>query len=131
MHGVTQIFVILSIIGFFWYIIHILRKELIEYQYALMWLGAGLGMLFFAIFPEALWFISEHLGIGVPLNLVYFSVILLGLILTFQIIISISKMRRKIYELIQEVSMLKKALREQVGTQPVESTRTDPPQLDA
>lgn len=131
MHGVTQIFVILSIIGFFWYIIHILRKELIEYQYALMWLGAGLGMLFFAIFPEALWFISEHLGIGVPLNLVYFSVILLGLILTFQIIISISKMRRKIYELIQEVSMLKKALREQVGTQPVESTRTEPPQLDA
>lgn len=131
MHGVTQIFVILSIIGFFWYIIHILRKELIEYQYALMWLGAGLGMLFFAIFPEALWFISEHLGIGVPLNLVYFSVILLGLILTFQIIISISKMRRKIYELIQEVSMLKKALREQVGTQPVESTLAEPPRLDA
>ena len=113
MHGVTQIFVILSIIGFFWYIIHILRKELIEYQYALMWLGAGLGMLFFAIFPEALWFISEHLGIGVPLNLVYFSVILLGLILTFQIIISVSKMRRKIYELIQEVSMLKKKLDDQ------------------
>lgn len=131
MHGVTQIFVILSIIGFFWYIIHILRKELIEYQYALMWLGAGLGMLFFAIFPEALWFISEHLGIGVPLNLVYFSVILLGLILTFQIIISISKMRRKIYELIQEVSMLKKALREQVDTQPVESTLAEPPRLDA
>lgn len=112
MQGITQIFVIISIIGFFAYIIHILRKELIEYQYALMWLGAGLGMLIFAVFPEALWYISEHLGIGVPLNLVYFSVIILGLILTFQIIISISKMRRKMVELIQEVSMLKKRLAE-------------------
>ena len=129
MHGVTQIFVILSIIGFFWYIIHILRKELIEYQYALMWLGAGLGMLFFAIYPEALWFISEQLGIGVPLNLVYFSVILLGLILTFQIIISISKMRRKIYELIQEVSMLKKALHEQEAAGQDESARAEPRQI--
>lgn len=128
MHGVTQIFVILSIMGFFWYIIYILRKELIEYQYALMWLGAGFGMLFFAIFPEALWFISEHLGIGVPLNLVYFSVILLGLILTFQIIISISKMRRKIYELIQEVSMLKKALHEQAAAGQAESAPAEPRQ---
>ena len=126
---VTRVFAIATIIIFNLYIIHILRKELIEYKYALMWIGAGLAMLFFAAYPEAIWTISDFLNIGVPLNLVYFSVIMLGLILTFQIIISISKMRRSIYELIQEVSILKKRvyeLQEEMETDDTDSKTCDP-----
>ena len=109
---VTQIFVIISVLLFNLYIIHILRKELIEYQYALMWLVSGILMLVFAIFPSLLATLSRWLGIGVPLNLVYFAVILMGFGFTFQIIINISKMRKSNYELVQEVSILKKQVYE-------------------
>ncbi len=105
---VTQIFVIISVLLFNLYIIHILRKELIEYQYALMWLVSGFLMLVFAIFPGLLATLSKLLGIGIPLNLVYFAVILMGFVFTFQIIINISKMRKSNYELVQELSILKK-----------------------
>ena len=108
MNLVAQLFVVLTIIAFNAYVIHILRKEMIEYQYALTWLGAGMAMLVIAAFPQILWAISAFLGIAIPLNLLYFLAILLGFFLTFQIMINISRMRRHIYELIQEVSILKK-----------------------
>ncbi|NCA98753.1 MAG: DUF2304 domain-containing protein [Clostridia bacterium] len=107
MQTVTQIFSILIILLFNWYILHILRKELIEYQYALLLLGAGLGMLLFAAFPQLLFHISSWLGFGVPLNFIYFAAVLLILALIFQVIVMISRMRRSIVELIQEVSILK------------------------
>ena len=107
MQTVTQIFSILIILLFNWYILHILRKELIEYQYALLLLGAGLGMLLFAAFPQLLFHISSWLGFGVPLNFIYFAAVLLILALVFQVIVMISRMRRSIVELIQEVSILK------------------------
>lgn len=110
MQTVTQIFSILIILLFNGYIIHILRKELIEYQYALLLLGAGLGMLIFAAFPQTLFHISSWLGFGIPLNFVYFAAVLLILALIFQAIVMISRMRRSIVELIQEVSILKKRI---------------------
>jgi len=118
MQTITQIFAILTIILFNVYIIHILRKELIEYQYALMLLGAGLAMLVFAAFPQALGAISYFLGIGVPLNLIYFGAILFVLALIFQTIVALSRMRRSIYELIQEVSILKLQIQKMKETDP-------------
>lgn len=112
MHIITQAFTIIIILLFNAYVIHILRKELLEYQYALMLLGAGLGMLFFAVFPGSLNTLSHLLGIGIPLNLIYFGAILFCLLLIFQLIVAVSRMRRSIYELVQEVSILKKRLKE-------------------
>jgi hypothetical protein len=112
MHIITQAFTVIIILLFNAYVIHVLRKELLEYQYALMLLGAGLGMLFFAIFPSSLTALSHLLGIGIPLNLIYFAAILFCLLLIFQLIVAVSRMRRSIYELVQEVSILKKRLLE-------------------
>jgi hypothetical protein len=113
MNLVAQLFVVLTIVAFNAYVIHILRKEMIEYQYALTWLFAGMAMLVIAAFPQILWTISTFIGIAIPLNLLYFLAILLGFFLTFQIMINISRMRRHIYELIQEVSILKKQVEAQ------------------
>ncbi len=130
MQTITQVFAILSIILFNAYIIYILRKEMIEYQYALMLLGAGLAMLVFAAFPQALGAISYFLGIGVPLNLIYFGAILFILALIFQTIVALSRMRRSIYDLIQEVSILKLQIQKMKETSPQQEPDRQTSELD-
>lgn len=126
----TQLFAIITILLFNAYIIHILRKELIEYQYAIGWMLAGLVMLVIAINPRILIWISATLGIGVPLNLIYFAVIMIGLLFTIQMIISITRMRKSIYELTQELSILKKKIQDedQKADVPSDSKGSNKPQ---
>jgi len=102
----SQIFVVLIVIIFNLYIIWILRKEMLDYQYALTWMAAGLVMLLFSLFPNLLADLATFLGIGVPLNLTFFLGILFAFLLIFRVIISYSKMKKKLYQVVQQLAIL-------------------------
>lgn len=113
MNWVTQIITVSVVLLFNLYILRTLRRELIDYKYALVWLFAGLNMLVFAIFPNFLSFVASKLGIGLPLNLLFFLAILFVLIICFRINITIANLKRRVYALTQHVAVLENTIRSQ------------------
>ena len=108
----TQIFVILVIVLFLICVISKLRREQIEFKVAFAWLGCGLVMLLFALFPGILAALANVLGIGIPLNLVIFLGILVNLILTFSITLAYSKVKDMLYRTVQNLAILEHELDE-------------------
>lgn len=113
MAWVTQLITILLTLIFNIYIIRALRREQIDYKYALVWLGAGIGMLLFAIFPVLLSFLASLLGIGIPLNMLFFLAVLFLLLTSFRISITIADLKRRIYTLTQTTAVLENMIRSQ------------------
>ena len=102
----TQIFVTLIILIFLCYVISKLRKEQIEFKYALVWLVCGVIILIMAIFPGILSWLASAMGIGLPLNLVFFLGITVNLIISFALTVTYSKLKNMIYKVTQMNAIL-------------------------
>lgn len=102
----TQIFVIIIVLFFLCYVVAILRKEQIEFKYALIWLIAGIVILILSVFPSILAASAEALGVGLPLNLVFFLGIILNLFISFALTVTYSKLKNMIYRVTQMTAIL-------------------------
>jgi len=102
----TQIFVALIIVVFLCYVVSKLRKEQIEFKYALVWLISGIIILILAVFPGILSWMAASLGIGLPLNLVFFLGIIINLIISFALTVTYSKLKNMIYKVTQMNAIL-------------------------
>lgn len=97
----TQVFVALIILAFLCYVVAKLRKEQIEFKYAFVWLLSGIVILVLSIFPGILAWVASAIGIGLPLNLVFFLGIILNLIIAFALTVTYSKLKNMIYRVTQ------------------------------
>ena len=97
----TQVFVALIILAFLCYVVAKLRKEQIEFKYAFVWLLSGIVILVLSIFPGILAWVASAIGIGLPLNLVFFLGIILNLIIAFGLTVTYSKLKNMIYRVTQ------------------------------
>ncbi|MEI8198970.1 MAG: DUF2304 domain-containing protein [Eubacteriales bacterium] len=102
----TQIFVALIILGFLFYVVSKLRREQIEFKYALVWIVSGVIILLLAIFPGILTWMAESIGVGLPVNLVFFLGIILNLIISFALTVTYSKLKNMIYRVTQMNAIL-------------------------
>lgn len=102
----TQIFVAFIILVFLLYVVSKLRKEQIEFKYALVWLISGTIILILAVFPGILSWMASSLGIGLPLNLVFFLGIIINLIISFALTVTYSKLKNMIYKVTQMNAIL-------------------------
>jgi len=102
----TQIFVALIIVVFLCYVVSKLRKEQIEFKYALVWLISGIMILILAVFPGILSWMASSLGVGLPLNLVFFLGIIINLIISFALTVTYSKLKNMIYKVTQMNAIL-------------------------
>jgi len=102
----TQIFVALIIVVFLCYVVSKLRKEQIEFKYALVWLISGIIILVLAVFPGILSWMAASLGVGLPLNLVFFLGIIINLIISFALTVTYSKLKNMIYKVTQMNAIL-------------------------
>jgi len=102
----TQIFVALIILSFLFYVVSKLRREQIEFKYALVWIISGIVILLLSIFPDILTWMATSIGIGLPLNLVFFLGIILNLIISFALTITYSKLKNMIYRVTQMNAIL-------------------------
>jgi hypothetical protein len=53
-------------------VIELLRRRLLRERHAIWWLVAGVAALVFGVFPPALNWVSQVLGIEIPTNLIFF-----------------------------------------------------------
>lgn len=123
----TQIFVILIILIFLCYVIAKLRKEQIEFKYALIWLVSGLVILMLAIFPGILAWSASTIGVGLPLNLVFFLGIILNMTISFALTVTYSRLKNMIYRLTQMNAILdeeSKRLRAELDSK-ISKSKTD------
>lgn len=107
-----QAVLICAIILYFIIILNFLKKKALELKYTLLWLMAGVVMLFFVAFPEVLSRVVHLFGIQSNMNGLY--IILLSFIIMILMALTsiVSRQANKTKTLIQEVAILEKRVRE-------------------
>lgn len=112
MRLILQVFLIVCVLIFLAIIIHYLAKKKLNLRYSLVWLGAGLGMLVIAIFPQIVTVVCGLIGIDTPVNAVFLFAGMFMLLIIFTLTIIVSKMNNQIYRLTQKQAILEKRVRE-------------------
>ena len=104
-------FIILSVcILFTIYIIKMINKEKLELKYALTWLFSSLGLIIIAVLPQILDWVSVILHILSPVNALFLIVIFFLLVIIFTLTVAISKSKKQIIAISQEVGILKEKI---------------------
>lgn len=95
----------------FIFVLWLLRKGVLKEKYAVLWLVFTGAALFFSIFPGALKWISDSIGITVPSNLVFFVTLVLLVLVNVQLSFELSRHEARIRRLAEESALLSERLR--------------------
>lgn len=94
-----------------------IRRRQFLLKYTLLWIVLGLALLIMAVFPEVLYFISGLIGIASPVNALFFSMIVMVIMILLSLTAICSGLSDKTKELVQEVALLEKRIRDLEGKQ--------------
>lgn len=108
-----QLLAIACAIGFFFFTIHLVKKDFAETRQIIKWLVIAIVILFIAIFPKLGSKIAYILGINTLTSLSLFVLTGLLLVITLTLHLSIMKAEKQIKILTQELSLLKKRINDQ------------------
>ena len=84
-----------------------LKKDKMPVKYSIIWFAAALMILILAVFPEIFMYMAKLLGFNMMSNMVMAVFIGMLLIITMVLTMIVSKQKKQITLLIQEVSILK------------------------
>lgn len=107
----TQIFIVLVVLLFMLYLANMVRRNKVELRYSLLWFLLGLGILIFACFPQLCASLAALLGIGQPINLLFFIGFCLTLVIIFSQSIALSRLSEKNKKLTQELGLLRQEVK--------------------
>lgn len=99
------IFIMLVVAGS---IVHFLRRKSIDFRYALAWLFVDVVIIILAIFPRAMVWLSQILGVASPVNMALFVGLCLSLVVIFSLSMSVSRLADKVRKLSQEIAIIRK-----------------------
>lgn len=85
-----------------------IKDKKLALQYSLTWMSLIVVLYILVLFPGLLNWISEIVGIAVPVNTLFFFGFLFSLLILYQLTQVISKMSKQIQTLTQEIALLKK-----------------------
>lgn len=88
-----------------YFVIRKLRKAQIEVLDCVFWLFFAFSFVVLAAFPQVAFWLSSLLGFESPANFVFLYVIVLLLYREFSNTVSISKLRRRINQLVEEQAL--------------------------
>lgn len=88
-----------------YFVIRKLRKAQIEVLDSVFWLFSAFSFVVLAAFPQVAFWLSSLLGFESPANFVFLYVIVLLLYREFSNTVSISKLRRRINQLVEEQAL--------------------------
>lgn len=88
-----------------YFVIRKLRKAQIEVLDSVFWLFFAFSFVVLATFPQVAFWLSSLLGFESPANFVFLYVIVLLLYREFSNTVSISKLRRRINQLVEEQAL--------------------------
>jgi hypothetical protein len=94
----------------FVFVFDLLRRGVLKEKYAVLWLFvAGIGLVF-AIVPGLLDWLGASLGIGAPVNLLFFVMGVVLVLVSVQLSYELSRHEARIRRLAEEVALLKQQL---------------------
>lgn len=71
----------------------------------LFWMGAWIGLVYTALFPDTYLVVAAYLGLALPINFITtFSIIILFLV-TYQLYRKLDELNRKLTRLVQQVTL--------------------------
>ncbi len=96
----------------FVFVFILLRRGVLREKYAVLWLLFSGAALFFAIFPGALRWISDTLGVVTPANLLFFITVVLLVLVSVQLSYELSRHEARIRRLAEEIALLDQEIRD-------------------
>lgn len=90
----------------FIFVFSLLRRGVLREKYAVLWLFFSGAALFFAVFPGALTWISAVIGVAEPVNLLFFTTVVLLVLVSVQLSYELSRHEMRIRRLAEEVALL-------------------------
>lgn len=91
----------------FIFVFDLLRRGVLKEKYAVLWLMvAGIGLIF-AVVPGLLDWLGSVLGIGAPVNLLFFVLGVVLVLVSVQLSYELSRHEARIRRLAEEVALLK------------------------
>lgn len=111
MSDTLRIIVFVGILFYFVMIYYFIKRKELTLKYTLLWMIAGLAMLFFDIFPRLLTVMVHFLGIELPVNGIFAMCIFFLIILMMSLTSIVSKQAEKIRKLTQYSAMLEERIR--------------------
>ena len=107
-----QVFSIVAVVLFLVSLVALLRKNRLELKYSPLWLLSGLVMLLLAFFPGLLDRFAQFIGVYSSVNALFAVLIFCGVLVMISLTSIVSKEKREIVRLTQEMGMMENRLRE-------------------
>ena len=107
-----QITLCVGVVCYFIFILHFLKKKMLELKYTLIWLFAGLIMGIMVFFPQLFISFIHLLGIEGNMNGLFILTIAFCIMVLMTLTAIVSRTAIKIRTLVQEIAMLEKRIRE-------------------
>ena len=107
----TNLIAVIASLAIFVFVFDLLRRGILKEKYAVLWLlVAGIGFLF-SVIPGALDWIGLRLGIGAPVNLLFFVMGVVLVLVSVQLSYELSRHEARIRRLAEEVALLRESVR--------------------
>lgn len=104
----TQILVVAVAVLAFLLLIYMIRGNRLKLKYSLFWFLLVIGILVFGCFPGLTKALAGFLGIGQPINMIFFAGFCFSLLIIFSLTVAVSKLSGSVKKLTQELALLKK-----------------------
>ena len=107
----TNLIAVIASLAIFVFVFDLLRRGILKEKYAVLWLFvAGIGFLF-SVIPGALDWIGLRLGIGAPVNLLFFVMGVVLVLVSVQLSYELSQHEARIRRLAEEVALIRESVR--------------------
>ena len=93
----------------FLYVVYKIRKSKLQIEYSVFWIFFSMVLILMSIFPKAVYWLTELVGIPSPVNLVFLAMIFVLIIRNFSVTLELSQTETKLKNLVQEVALMKTA----------------------
>jgi hypothetical protein len=111
MNSILQAILIVASIGFFIFILRMLKAKKLEFKYSIVWIIASFSFIVLSIFPKIVRYVANVLHIIEPVNAVYLIIIFFLLVIVFTLTVALSRNSNRVKALTQEIGILKLEIR--------------------
>ena len=102
---IQRLFLIAGSLATLVYFIRKIRKSKLRINHSIFWMVFGLLLLYLAVVPESLFWVSYLLGFQSPVNLLYVLVIFSLVVKLFTTTMRLSKLSEQVESLAQELAI--------------------------
>lgn len=106
-----RITIIVALIIYYACILYLLRRKSLTLKYTLLWILSGLIMILIVIFPDVFESMIHKIGVVEMTNGLFAVVLFAILIILISITSIVSKMNRRIRQLVQQCAMYEQEIR--------------------